>query len=218
MSIGKYDGKPSVLIADDEEVIRDLFVELLTKQGYRVSMAIDGLDALHKIKEDNYDMLILDLKMPRMDGMEVLDKIREMNKNLIIIVITAYATLETAKKAIKQGCFDYIAKPFDAGDISSLIRSAFIMRKAFENNKKEVEVTERLVSLTQMAGVVVNEVNTVLTSTKLFLEMLRPGVIKGKKGKNIRLILSEIERAENLIATFLKFARPIRPEFFKHQY
>lgn len=164
--------KPKILVTDDEEVIRDLFNKFLSKEGYLVSTSADGLDALNKIKNNRYDMLILDLKIPALSGMEVLDKIKELNKELIIIVVTGYATIETAKEAIKKGCFDYITKPFNIEDVSIIIRRAFEVKKWMEEKKKlqeQLQVAQKLASLAQMGAGVVHETNTILTSIKLFL-------------------------------------------------
>ena len=129
--------KFKILVADDEQVVRDLFENFLTKQGYEVFTAVDGLDALSKIRDNNFDMLLLDLKMPVLDGMELIKKIKELKKDLIMIVITGYATLDTAKEALRQGCFNYIAKPFNIIEVSSIIKRAFDLRRLAEK-KKEV--------------------------------------------------------------------------------
>jgi signal transduction histidine kinase len=208
----------SVLIADDEQVIRDLFVKLLNREGYVVSTAVDGLETLEKIRKDSFNVVILDLKMPKMGGMELLDKIRALNEDLMIIVVTGYATVDTAKEAIKKGCFDYITKPFNTEDISNIIRRAFDMRAMIAEKRKlemQLETSERLASLAHMGAGVAHEVNTVLTSAKLYLEMLRTKLPKNREGKNINLILEEVERAEKLITRFLKFTRPVKPEFLK---
>lgn len=210
--------KLKVLVADDKQVIRDLFKRFLTRQGYEVSTAIDGLDALNKIKVDNYDMLILDLKMPRMEGMELLKKIKKPKKDLIIIVITGYATVDTAKEAIKRGCFDYITKPFDIENVGVIIKRAFQIQRLSKEKKalqERVQTAQKLVALAQMGAGVAHEVNTVLTSVKLFLEICRPGLALSKDGRNIGLILGEIERAEKLITMFLKFTKPAETEFLK---
>jgi len=210
---------PKILIADDEQVIRDLFEKFLSKEGYGVTTAADGLDALGKIKTDNYNMLILDLKMPKISGMELLEKIRQIKKDLIVIIITGYATIETAKEAIKQGCFDYITKPFNIEEVAIIIKRAFDIHRWEQEKKKlqeQLQIAERLASLAQMGAGVVHEVNTVFTSIKLFLEMLKTKLPETQKEfKNISVILEEIERAEKLIVRFFKFTKPEKAEFFK---
>ncbi len=209
--------KLKVLVADDEEVIRELLDKLLTVHGYSVTTAVDGLDVLDKIRDNDFNILILDLKMPAMDGMEVLHRIKEMEKELIIIIITGYATIATAKEAMKMGCFDYITKPFDAEHIEIIIKRAIEMQSLAMKKKKlqeQLQITEKLSALAQMGTGVAHEVNTVLTSIKLFLEMLQPKLSPIKEGRNIGLLLEEIERAENLIKEFLKFSKPDKTEFF----
>jgi DNA-binding NtrC family response regulator len=117
--------KKKVLVIDDEEVIRDLLKKVLYKEGYDIYTAANGISALEKIKTTDYDMLLLDLKMPKMGGMELLAKIKKLNKNPIIIIVTGYGTINTAKEAIKLGYFDYIIKPFNVDDIIIVIKKAF---------------------------------------------------------------------------------------------
>ncbi|MCQ9206219.1 MAG: response regulator [Omnitrophica bacterium] len=120
-----------ILIADDDETVRNLFERFLAMKGYQVSIAIDGFDALDKLNNYHYDMLILDLKMP---GMTLLDKLnRQKNEQ---IIITGYAIVETAKVAIKNGCFGYITKPFDIENVSIVIKRALQMHWLFEEKKK----------------------------------------------------------------------------------
>jgi signal transduction histidine kinase len=211
--------KPRILVVDDEQVIRDLFEKFLSKEDYIVSTAVDGLEVLEKVRNDYYNMLILDLKMPKMEGMEVLDRVRDLNRDLIIIIVTGYATLETAKEAIKKGCFDYITKPFNIEDVSIIIKRAFDVKRWSEEKKKlqeQLRVAERLASLAQMGAGVVHEINTMLTSIKLFLEMLKSKLPQTQKeAKNINLVLEEIGHAEKLIVRFLSFTKPEKGEFIK---
>jgi len=208
-----------ILIADDEETIRLLLTRFLSKEGYEVYQAIDGFDALDKIKNHYYDMAILDLKMPGINGMEVITKAKKINKDLAIIVITGYATLETAKAAIKQGCFEYITKPFDMEDVIAIVKRAFNLRQLAEEKKRleeQLEVSGRLASLAEMGAGVAHEVNTVLATIKLFLELLRMRLSpQEKEGRNFELILSEVERAEKIIDRFLNFAKPSAVDFIK---
>ena len=210
--------KPRILIADDEQVIRDLFERFLIQKGNDVTLASDGIETLEKIKETNFDVLIMDLKMPRMEGVELLKEIKKLRKDFIIIVITGYATIDTAKEAMKQGCFDYITKPFNIEDVNIVLKRALDMRRLTEQKKKlqeQLEIAQRLTFLGEMGAGVAHEVNTVLTSVKLFLDMLKPEVSNLKEGENIGLVLEEIERAEGLIAKFLNFAKPTAPELAK---
>jgi hypothetical protein len=209
--------KSKILIADDEQVIRELLLKFLSNEGYEVYQAIDGFDALDKIKNNDYGMAILDLKMPGINGMEIITKVKELNKDLAIIVITGYATLETAKAAIKLGCFEYITKPFNMDDVIATIKRAFNMRQLAEDKKRleeQLEVSERLASLAEMGAGVAHEVNTVLATIKLFLELLRTKFSSQKKeGRNLELILGEVEHAEKIIARFLNFTKPSVAEF-----
>ncbi len=200
-----------ILVTDDDPTIRHLFGRFLDKLGYEVSEAADGPAALSKIKEVGYDMLILDLKMPGMDGMEVIKEIRERDQELIIITITGHATISTAKEAIKLGCFDYITKPFDIDATTATIRRAFGIRTLIEERQRlqeQIQVSERLAALAEMGAGVAHEVNTVLASVKLFLEMLKAKMTGKKEDSHTDLILEEVRRAEELIARFLKFTKP----------
>lgn len=122
--------KPRVLVVDDEAVIRDLLQRILIKQGYEVSTATDGLEGLDKIKHNNYNILILDLKMPRMDGMGLLREIRELEKDFIIIIITGYENQDTSQVIARQGCLGYITKPFNIEEVNITIKRAWDMHRS----------------------------------------------------------------------------------------
>lgn len=113
---------PQILIIDDEKDIGLYFKKVLAPEGYTVYTALDGVDGLQIVKEKKPDIVLLDLKMPKMDGIEVLQKIKKIDKNLIVIVITAYGTMETARMAMKFGAFDYITKPVDLEYVKAVIR------------------------------------------------------------------------------------------------
>ncbi len=204
--------KPRVLIADDEEVVRDLFGRFLGREDYQVSTARDGLDALNKIKRNNYDVLILDLKMPRMEGMEVLKKTKELKKDLIIIIITGYATVDTAKEAIKQGCFDYITKPFNAADVKIIIKKAFRMRAmAEEKNRLQEQLirSERLASLQTLAAGMAHEIRNPLAAINIFLQLL-PDKFDDEEFREdfSRITVKEAKRINEIVEQLVRLAHP----------
>lgn len=208
-----------ILIADDEQVIRDVYVRALVSENYELSTCVNGLEAIERIQKDNFDMLILDLKMPKMDGIAVLNEIKRMGKDLAVIVVTGYATIATVKETLKLGCFDYLVKPFNIEELRITIKRAFNLKMLRDENLKlqaGLQQSERLASLAQMGAGVVHEVNTILTSIKLFLEMFGDRKTNTPKdNENVNLILEEINQAEKLTARFLSFTKSEKPEHIK---
>ena len=118
-----------ILIVDDEEIVRESLSEWFMEDGYQVESAENAVEALNKINKIRYDIYLLDIKMPGMDGMELHRRIREIDKDAVVIMITAYAAVDTAVKALKDGAFDYITKPFDPDNLSHVLRNAAQQRK-----------------------------------------------------------------------------------------
>lgn len=112
----------SIIVVDDEEIVRESLKEWLLDDGYDVDTAQDGFQALSMMKEKNYDIALIDLKMPKMDGLELMEKMKEVTPNTRVIMITAYATVHTAVQAIKMGAYDYLVKPCNPEEISLLIQ------------------------------------------------------------------------------------------------
>ena len=102
----------SILVVDDEKVIRDGCERVLTKAGHRVTTASDGQQALDLIGRQAYDLLLLDIKMPGLDGLQVLKALQQEQSELLVLVVTGYATIETAVEAMKAGAYDLLLKPF----------------------------------------------------------------------------------------------------------
>ena len=113
-----------ILIADDEESMRFFLSEMLKKEGYLYETAIDGVDALSKIKRSSFDIAILDLKMPKLNGMELLSEIKKVSPDTVVIIITAHGTRNIAIEAIEKGAYDYFIKPFDVNEMRIVIKRA----------------------------------------------------------------------------------------------
>ena len=115
---------PSILIIDDEKSIRKTLTEILSYEGYKIDEASDGEDGLKKFKEKNYDLVLCDIKMPKLDGIEFLEKAREINDEIPIIIISGHGNIETAVEAVKKGAYDYISKPPDLNRMLITLRNA----------------------------------------------------------------------------------------------
>ncbi|MFI5173111.1 MAG: sigma-54-dependent transcriptional regulator, partial [Chitinophagales bacterium] len=114
----------NILLIDDEKSIRKTLKEILEYEGYAVDEAGDGAEGLRMIQEGDYDIVLCDIKMPKMDGMEVLEKSQASNPDVPFIMISGHGTLETAVEAVKKGAFDYVAKPPDLNRLLITIRNA----------------------------------------------------------------------------------------------
>lgn len=114
----------SILVIDDEQAIRRALREILSLEGFQIDEAADGAEGLKKIREGKFDCILCDIKMPKMDGLEVLAAAHETKPDTPFIVISGHGTIETAVEAVKQGAYDYIAKPPDLNRLLITIRNA----------------------------------------------------------------------------------------------
>ena len=113
-----------ILVADDELSMREFLEILLKKEGHEVACAADGEEALARFQTEPFDLVLSDIKMPKIDGLDLLRKIKERRPNMAVIMITAYASPEDAIAAMKAGAYDYLTKPFKLKEIKSVIRNA----------------------------------------------------------------------------------------------
>ncbi len=136
---------PYILIIDDEKAIRKTLNEILGYEGYKIDEAADGEEGLRKFKENTYDLVLCDIKMPKLDGLEFLERAKEINPETPIIIISGHGNIETAVEAVKKGAFDYISKPPD------LNRMLITLRNALEKNTlvAETRVLKRRISKVQ---------------------------------------------------------------------
>jgi len=125
----------NILIADDEEQIREPLSFVLNKEGYNCKTVNDGSNAIKALQEDNYDILITDIKMPGMNGVEVLEKSREISPETIVILITAYGSVETAIQALRKGAADYLLKPLDFDEVLVRLKNLIRNKELFRFNK-----------------------------------------------------------------------------------
>ncbi len=113
-----------ILVLDDEPIVCKRLQANLEKWGFAVDIFTNSAEALHHIQDHTYDIVITDLKMKGVDGMRFLKEVKQKSSQTEVIVITGFATLETAKESYKQGVFDFIAKPFKLGEIQKVVEQA----------------------------------------------------------------------------------------------
>jgi DNA-binding NtrC family response regulator len=135
-----------ILVVDDEEIVRESLAGWLDKDGYAVEQACDGPSALARLADQPFSIVITDLKMPGMDGLALQAQARKLRPDLAVVIMTAYATVDTAVTAMKQGAFDYLVKPFDPEELSmmmqkivaqqELVRENAVLRKALKKEHR----------------------------------------------------------------------------------
>jgi two-component system response regulator PilR (NtrC family) len=126
--------KDKLLVADDEQSMREFLDIMLKKEGYKVSLASNGEEVLKLAERDIFDLILMDIRMPKLDGIAVLKKIKTLSPETIVIMITAYASADTAIRAMKEGAYDYVTKPFKVDEIKLIIRNALEKKNLQKEN------------------------------------------------------------------------------------
>ncbi len=183
--------KISILIVDDEPSVRDSLYNWFIEDGYRVECAENAKAALTMVESDTFDIILADIKMPGMDGLEMLRRIKSLRKDSIVIVMTAFATVDTAVQALKDGAFDYVTKPFDPDDLSHLIRNASKQITLSEENEA---LKERVVSLENIEDLIGNSaaMQSVLKEVESVAQSSSSVIITGESGTGKELIARAI--------------------------
>ncbi len=127
--------KGTILVVDDEEIMREILETLLTREGYDVKLASSGEEGLELARALPFDAAVVDIMMPGINGIETLDELRRFDEDLAVIIITAYASVESAISAMKSGAFDYITKPFKNEEVLVVIRNAMERRRLVHENR-----------------------------------------------------------------------------------
>ena len=125
-------GRIRILVVDDELIVRESLIGWLKKSGYEVAGAEGGRSALAMLKEQEYDLIFLDIKMPDMGGIEVLDHIKTDYPHSMVVMITAYGSVETAVEAMKRGANDYLMKPFEPEQLVLLVEKLLQQKKLID--------------------------------------------------------------------------------------
>lgn len=213
---------PTILIIDDEEAIRNALRDILEMEDYEVEEAKDGIDALSKIKQNSYDAIICDIKMPKMDGMEVLERAQLICPDVPIIMISGHGDIDTAVETVKKGAFDYISKPPDLNRLLITIRNALDKSSLVS----ETKVLKKKISKSKTQEIVGNSAG--ILKIKETIERIAPTdarvLITGPNGTGKELVARWIheksERADKLLVEVNCAAIPselIESELFGHE-
>lgn len=144
--------KGIIHIIDDEPIIYEVLQDILTSEGYAVEVSVNGEEALDKHSSLNADLLLLDLLLPGMNGIEVLKRLKKVDPNIVVIIITAYASIESAISAMKTGAYDYIQKPFKHDELLLIVERAIAHRRLQEENLRLKDELKRKFSFEKIIG------------------------------------------------------------------
>jgi len=186
----------SILVVDDEFSVRDSLYNWFKTEGYRVDTAENGMEALKKLQESLWDIVLVDIKMPKMDGMELQRHIKKIDNSIIVIVITAYATVDTAVEAMKEGAFDYLSKPVDPDKLSILIRNAVNQRRLMVENIQLRQKVEELSLQDEIAGES-PQIKKILEMIDTVAKTDATVMIRGESGTGKELVAQAIHGKSN---------------------
>ena len=142
----------NILVLDDDKGMREFLEIMLSREGYKVNCAADAEKALNLCKKAKFDLILTDLKMPKVDGIEFLKRSRDICPEALVILMTAYASGETAVSAMKEGAYDYIEKDFDIDDLKALIQQALNKKGIKKEDAQFIKEVEDAVSFGRMIG------------------------------------------------------------------
>ena len=179
-----------VLVVDDEKVIREILSDFLTMEGFVVRTVEDGEAALAELQQRSYNLVISDLKMPKMGGLELLERINGLNLNILTVIMTGFGTVETAIEAMKKGAYDYILKPFKVEEV------VHIIRRGLDRQRLELENIRLKEALSLYR---ISEALSQSLSLDHVLELVVDTVLETMRADVVTLLLRDAPGSENFV-------------------
>lgn len=188
--------KNSILVVDDEFVVRDSLTKWFRQDGYRVESAEDANHALGLMNQGPWDVVLLDIKMPGMSGLDLQKRIHEIDRMAVVIMITAFASVESAVQALKEGAFDYVTKPVDPDHLTHLVHNALRQKDLSDEN---VRLREHLTTLTNPEDLIGESpsMKKVIELSKTVAQTDTTVMIRGESGTGKELIARTIHVNSN---------------------
>jgi two-component system, NtrC family, response regulator AtoC len=191
-----------VLVVDDDEITCNLLEEVLSKEGYTVQKALDGRQAIDQGEKQTYDVVLTDIKMVGVDGMEVLRAYRQKSPETIIIMMTAFGSIETAIRAIKEGAYDYVSKPFKLEEIKLTIHRALEQKRLLVEN---IYYRQELITKYKLENIV--------GRSPQMLQVYKT-IARVAESRSTVLLMGESGTGKELIARAIHFNSPRGPRSF----
>lgn len=198
----------TIIVIDDEQAIRDSCCQVLTRDGYRADTAINGDIGLQKIRDIKPDLVLIDLKMPGIGGMELLEKIGDIDPNIVSVVITGYATIESAVEAIKRNAYDFVPKPFTPDQLR------IVVERGLERRRLSIEAgrlqREKEIMKENFITLVSHQLRSPLTSVKQYFGVILEGFageVASKQKEMIERASKHIDCLLQLINDWLDISR-----------
>jgi len=191
------DEKPVVLVIDDEEAMRDSCSQILAKDGFQPETAGNGDVGLKKARDVKPDLVLIDLKMPGISGFEVLDKIKEHDPSIISIVITGYATVESAVEAMKKGAYDFLPKPFTPDQLRIIIRRGLERRRLIQETERLRR--EKMLMEENFITMVSHQLRSPLGTIAQYFEVILAGMVGKVEPRQEEMLAKARDRLESLM-------------------
>jgi len=218
-SISEKEG--NILVIDDELGPRES-IRMVFKDTHNVFLAEDGFKGIEILKKEDIDVIILDLKMPKINGIETLKKIREIDKDVPVIILTGYGDVDTAKKAIHYGTMEFLSKPFNVEDIIKIVNKAIEGRRTKlrseklkeelkelnEQLKERISNMENLATVGQISAEIMHEINNLLTVIHGYTQLLSQQINPDNSSKGyVSTINEEIKRCKEIAKNILELSK-----------
>ena len=188
--------KANLLIVDDELIVRDSLAKWFREEGYDATVAESAQDALQKMAQRHFDLALVDIKMPGTDGVELQRRMHEIDPEMLVIMMTGYASVETAVTALKNGAYDYVSKPFDPEEMAHTVRNALAHKQAERENTQLRETLATVTGEKELAGKS-PEMTRVLEAIQTVGPTEATVLITGESGTGKELCARAIHAASN---------------------